>query len=751
MEKKRPQLSLDELHQLKWLLGGMLTLLAVWTVFYMDLGGWTLMAITTAVAAACLIWPGLPARVPPLVHTLAFPAIVLFFVGDLWLTTEVLPAMVRLDILLLLYRTISYRQRRDDLQVIVLGLFLIVVAGVLTVSLVFAAQILAYTGCALGFLLAITLTEAVTGGASGQSAGPAQPGVVPAWAAHADWPQLLRRVREVADWRVVALAVGLFAGVVGLSALLFLALPRFQLENSLFLERFVTKKARTGFTDSIKIGDVSEIVQDNGVALSVDVSDRTVVPAVPYWRMLVLDQYDRGTFKLSPGLRLVSIGRERTGTVVHGEAKPRLGPAVYWTFYLESGVSRYLPLAGEFEVLRFRESQNFQLGADLRLLALRNEPVTMTAYRVEGLDPTEMLPDPNFAKRWREHDNRAVARGILQNRVNVSSADQTRLRQLVETIGVGGAASNAARDFADRAGEWLRKNHLYSLTPTIPAGEGDPLVRWMMSTEAGHCELFAGSLVLLARAAGFPARVVTGFKGGSWNGYSNNFTIRNSDAHAWAEIFDEVTGAWLREDALATSSAAQDEAAKGEAAIAARTDRSWAARLDSLRVFWYRRIVNFDQRSQTETLKAVKEATQDAGRRLRERVAQAVAAVKMWLTTPWSVKRVANVLGVVSAAGLIGWIWWEFGRGWWRRLARGPGGKRDDPVRSEASRWLRKMAGRPEPDAAWEETVAQLRRLRFGARATWPDPEKIFRRARRVWREARSIRSTPVRRDRGLL
>src|SRR5471032_1329933 len=160
---KRPQLSLDELHQLKWLLGGALTLLAVWTVFYMDVEAWGLMGLTTLAAGACLGWPTLPARVPPFVHVLAFPAIVIFFVGDLWLTTEVLPAMVRLDILLLLYRGVSYRQRRDDLQVIVLGLFLIVVAGVLTVSLVFAVQLLIYTACALAFLLAITLVGTAEG------------------------------------------------------------------------------------------------------------------------------------------------------------------------------------------------------------------------------------------------------------------------------------------------------------------------------------------------------------------------------------------------------------------------------------------------------------------------------------------------------------------------------------------------------------------------------------------------------------
>lgn len=741
MAQKRPQLNPEELHQLKWLLGGMLTLLAVWTVFYMDLGGWTLMAITTVAAGACVRWPALPARVPSLLHTLAFPVIVAIFLGDLWLNAEVLPAIVRLDMLLLLYRSISYRQRRDDLQIVVLGLFLIVVAGVLTVSLLFALQILVYTGCALGFLLVITLVD--SGGAGTKP----PPEEVPAWAAHADWPRLFRRLRDVADWRVLALGAGLFAGVVGLSALLFLAIPRFQLENSLFLERFVVKKARTGFTDTIKFGDVSEIQQDTGVALSVDVSDRTKVPAVPYWRMLVLDQYEQGTFKLSPALRFISFRTgERTGAVVHGGARPRRGEKAAWTFYLESGVSRYLPLPGEFELLRFTESQNFVQSPTLAVVALREEPVAMTAYRIDGLDVGGTLPDPEFAKRWSERDNRrAPVRAALQNGLAVSDADLTRLKQVAGAITQGSEALPVG-EFAQRAMEWLRKNHSYSLSPTIPAGEGDPLVRWLTSREAGHCELFAGSLVLLARATGLPARVVTGFRGGTWNGYSNNFTIRNSDAHAWAEIFDVSTGAWLRADALAAPAAAQTNETQNEAALAARADRSWTARFDSLRVFWYRRIVNFDQRSQTETLKAVKEATQNSGKRLREALANAMGMAKAWLTSPWDGDRVFRLgATVVLCGGLIWWVWTQ-GRGWLRGRLRWRFGRRGDPVRGEAGRWLALLREAmsekgPSAQAACGGAVAELQRLRFGARTTWPEPRQVFRRARQAWRAARSVRA----------
>lgn len=730
---RRPQLTSEELQQLKWLLGGLITLIGVSTVFYMDVEAWTLMALTSLATFATIWRPTLPARVPSLVHTLAFPAIVAFFAADLWLKTEVLPAMVRLDILLLLYRNITYRQRRDDLQIIVLGLFLIIVAGVLTVSLTFAAQILVYTGCALALLLVVTLSDVALGRAPQV---PIPFGETPAWAQHADWPHLFRRLREVTDWRVVGLGAVLFAGVVGVSALLFLAIPRFQLENSMFLDRFISKKAKTGFSDTIRFGDVTEIQQDNSLALSVDVSDQTQIPASPYWRMLVLDQYDNGTFRLSPILRRQEFGNERTHSFLHGEARPKKGTAVQWTFYLESGVSRFLPLLGQFEVLRFREQQNFRQAPYLTIVQLREEPVTMTAYRVEGFELSGSLPDAAFAERWSKRAPTESRRGSLQtwNGITRPADTATLNRVLAEVVG---GESQPAPDFARRAAAWLKANHEYSLAPAIPSGEGDPLVRWLASRAAGHCELFAGSFVLLARQAGFPARVITGFRGGSWNGYSNNFTIRNADAHAWAEIFDEATGAWLRVDPLAPAQSAQSDA-RGEAALVSRLDRSWTARLDSLRVFWYRRIVSFDQRSQVETLKAVRDATQNSGKRLRAALEDFNAALKAWFTEPWDGRRIFKVFAsVVLAGGLLLW-WRRHGRAWWRDARRM--GRRSglDPVRREAGRWLGQLeALRVPEDEGGLDVARDLQRIRFGARASWPEPEKTFRQARRVLREAR--------------
>ncbi len=723
MEKRRPQLNSEELHQLKWLLGGLLVLLSAATVFYLDIGAGVLMTLTLLAVGAVLVWPALPAKMPGRLHRLAFPAIAVFFVVDLYLTGELLPPVVRLDLLLLLYRGISYRRRRDDLQIIVLGLFLIVVAGVLTVSLWFAAQIIIFTACALAFLLTITLADATVAG--GGSAG----GGTPAWAAHVHWGRLLRRLREVLDWRIVTLGGVLFVGLMAVSALLFLAIPRFQLENSLFLERLMSRKSRTGFSDHIKFGDVTDIVQDNSLALSVDVPDPALIPAEPYWRLVVLDEYREGSFRLSPGLRAAAFSAERSDVNLRGTALEEGAAPVYWTFYLEAGVSRYLPLPERFARLRFRERQNFRFAERLGVVTLRDEPVSMTAYRVEGVAFSEVLPDAAMAARLErlagagEEEPRP---GTL--RLDLGEADRARLQIMVEAI-TGGESLEVA-EFGRRANDWLESRHGYSLQSRLPAGAGDPVVRWLESGGPGHCELFAGALVLLARQAGHPARVVTGFRGGSWNGFSNNLTLRNAQAHAWCEVYDVTAGGWRRVDPTPGAASATVQTENTEATQQRRVDRSWAARLDSLRVFWYRRIVNFDQRTQEETLRAVKTLTQETGRKIRETLERFGERLRAWFAAPWDLGRLLRGGGALAGLAILTWAGWSL-RSVFRHWRFRPKGEIRDPVRREAGRWLRRLGER----SAEPELIAELQRLRYGPTdGRRSSATSVFGRARAAWR-----------------
>jgi hypothetical protein len=268
---------------------------------------------------------------------------------------------------------------------------------------------------------------------------------------------------------------------------------------------------------------------------------------------------------------------------------------------------------------------------------------------------------------------------------------------------------------------------------------GDPLVRWMNSEASGHCELFAGSLVVLARSAGYPARVVTGFRGGSWNGYSNNFTLRNSDAHAWCEVFDARSQSWLRVDP--TPGAANDDpsTATGAAALARRNDRSWNARLESLRVFWYRRIVSFDQRSQLDTLQAMKQATEKSSQRVRAALDAWGEKIRAWLAGPWNLRRIADLLSglaLLMAGGLVTiHVYRLFKFGSWKGRRTGSG----DRARTEAGKWLTKFAQRRDAHShsrsnEEEEVIRELQRIRYGMRETWSDVVPVLKNARRVWR-----------------
>jgi hypothetical protein len=101
------------------------------------------------------------------------------------------------------------------------------------------------------------------------------------------------------------------------------------------------------------------------------------------------------------------------------------------------------------------------------------------------------------------------------------------------------------------------------------------------------------------------------------------------------------------------------------------------------------------------------------------------------------------LLGLVAVLALPIWAWRHFRWSIFKFGFLRGGQRREDPVRREAGRWLERLRERSDD---WrvtsdELTAAQmdLQRLRFGASATWPEPENVFRRARRAMRESRRV------------
>jgi hypothetical protein len=106
-----------------------------------------------------------------------------------------------------------------------------------------------------------------------------------------------------------------------------------------------------------------------------------------------------------------------------------------------------------------------------------------------------------------------------------------------------GAGSQA---MVDAVMERLRTGgYTYTLEPGV-FGTHSADEFWF-DRKVGFCEHIASSFVLLMRAMGIPARVVTGYQGGSVNPVDGFWTVRQSDAHAWAEVWIAARG-WVRVD-----------------------------------------------------------------------------------------------------------------------------------------------------------------------------------------------------------
>ncbi len=110
------------------------------------------------------------------------------------------------------------------------------------------------------------------------------------------------------------------------------------------------------------------------------------------------------------------------------------------------------------------------------------------------------------------------------------------------------------------------KKFSYTLEPPL-LGE-QAVDEFLFSTQAGFCEHYASAFVVLMRAMGIPARVVTGYQGGEINPVDGYMEIRQADAHAWAEVWLQKRG-WVRVDP--TAAVAPERVQKNLASVIPRT------------------------------------------------------------------------------------------------------------------------------------------------------------------------------------
>jgi transglutaminase-like putative cysteine protease len=340
------------------------------------------------------------------------------------------------------------------------------------------------------------------------------------------------RARALQPAQVARTAGMLVLQAVPLMLVLFVLFPRVQ--GPVFGFPQATSTGITGLSESMSPGDLANLGLSDEVAFRVDFHTPAPKPAELYWRGPVLSEFDGRTWRIGSS---AASGRAESS---------QASAAVRYTVTLEPHHMRWL-----FAVdLPATLPAGASLTPDYQLLAPR--PVRVR----ERYEMTSRL----------EYRLGAVERPeALQRALRLPRSLNPRARELAQRLRAGAASD---REVVQAALAFFRTNlFFYTLTPP-PLGLHS-VDEFLFQTRRGFCEHYASSFAFLMRAAGVPARVVTGYQGGEINPLGGYLIVRQSEAHAWAEVWLEGTG-WTRVDPTAAVSPARIEV--GIAAALPRTE-----------------------------------------------------------------------------------------------------------------------------------------------------------------------------------
>jgi protein-glutamine gamma-glutamyltransferase len=332
--------------------------------------------------------------------------------------------------------------------------------------------------------------------------------------------------------------------------------------------------ARTGLGDRMAPGSVQELLIDDSPAFRVVFHGQAPLRQAMYWRGPVLSFFD-GTAWSRPEYRSSRKGDNELRTS---------GGTISYQVTLEPSDRRWLlaldmPMTAPEDAVR---------GADMSLV--RRTPVdSVVQYEMTSATRYQLDADidPRARKRTLE----------LPREVN------PRARELA----LGWRNQFTDDDGVIRAAlELFHEKFFYTLNaPELTPR--DTVDDFLFETRRGFCEHYASAFTFLMRAAGIPARVVTGYQGGYYNDVGDYWVVRQSDAHAWSEVWLAGRG-WVRVDPTAAVSPQRVDlgarAAAGASAAWYQADwlQSVRNQFDLVNRLWNNAIVQFNALRQQSLL-----------------------------------------------------------------------------------------------------------------------------------------------------
>ena len=416
-----------------------------------------------------------------------------------------------------------------------------------------------------------------------------------------------------AGWRGSLRHAGrILAQALPLAVIFWLFFPRFG--GPLWQMPDSGSSATSGLSDSMSPGDITDLAMSDEVAFRVRFKpgSATPPPQERYWRGPVLHDFDGHAWR-----------RTESGPALAAGLRFQ-GPAYRYTVSLEPSQHNWifvLDWPSRWDAERAYLTSDYMLVEPNPL----SQPIDVDATSFSHVQAAQPL-GPGMRKRdtW------------------LPAGRNPRSLRLAHAL------RSAHPDDAGYIDAVLAMFHsepfFYTLTP--PRLAADPVDGFLFDTKRGFCGHYASAFATLMRAAQIPARVVTGYQGGTYNRFADYWILRQSDAHAWVEVWIEEHG-WTRVDPTAAIAPERVEIGLTDFATADAPQFSrwqqrtpWLGdlrlRLDALRLLWRERILRFDQSSQERLLELLHIPEPD-GQKVALVLAACLILGMTWLT--WQVRR----------------------------------------------------------------------------------------------------------------
>ncbi len=388
--------------------------------------------------------------------------------------------------------------------------------------------------------------------------------------------------------------------------------------------------ARTGYTDTVRLGDEASIQRDLTLAFTCRFErdgEGATPRSSPRWRVRHMDWFDGHTWNAASGegrILFDSHDRDIDRRIDLIDFHPPWVAANRWiTARMTAGAGhpRSIPVYG----IPCAVGGTRTLGLHGTRVFFHDTPVPRT-YTVESAEI-----------RWEAKRGtlRPAGESTLDLQIPpIPSAG--RIRDLATRLSVG---SSSPGETIERCRAHFDRGFTYTLDIDWEPGD-DPVGQFLFEERRGHCEYYASALAVLLRAAGIPARLAVGYADGDWDAATSTCIVRQAHAHAWVEVPILPPGGNLSGDLMFLPVDATPSAERLALAPTTADLSLWSRASLAFEDRWNRYVVAYDERTQQET--------------------------RAWFFSRFGIPDAGWIARILAACGAAILVWLS-----WRRLRRG--------------------------------------------------------------------------------